>query len=90
MMIRKKIFARRTRRKGRARCSTPILLIFLESARRRAAQKDGQDLPVRQTLPPPRYSQDRAKTQKKREKSQDRNGTGLATVCAEQSIWTPP
>jgi hypothetical protein len=63
MMIRKNIFARITRRKGRARCITAILLNFLDGAPVATAQKDGQDLPVRQTLPPGTAHPNSVKTQ---------------------------
>jgi hypothetical protein len=53
LTIRKKSFARGSRRKGRANCRSAILLNFLLRPARQAAQKDGQELPVRQTLPPP-------------------------------------
>jgi hypothetical protein len=66
MMIRKNIFARITRRKGRARCITAILLNFLAGAPATAAQKDGQDLPVRQTLPPGTPCLNSVKTQQNR------------------------
>jgi hypothetical protein len=63
-----------------------ILLNFLAGAPARTAQKDRQDVPVRQTLPPPQPGLDRIKTRQKREKFRRRNGMGLATVCPEQSI----
>jgi len=66
--IRKKIFAREARRKGRANCGAAILLNFLESKRLAAAQKDGQDLPVRQTLPPSRHAPNSVKSLEKRAK----------------------
>jgi len=66
MMIRKNIFARITRRKGRARCITAILLNFLQRPPAATAQKDGQDLPVRQTLPPGTLRLNSVKTQQNR------------------------
>jgi hypothetical protein len=68
MTIRKKSFARGSRRKGRASCGTAILLNFLKSMVRRTAQKDGQDLPVRQTLPPAEDGTNSVKTLEKRGK----------------------
>jgi len=62
MTIRKKSFARGTRRKGRASCSPAILLNFLKKLGRRTAQKDGQDLPMRQTLPRARKGLNSVKT----------------------------
>jgi hypothetical protein len=70
MTIRKKSFARGNRRKGRASRSPAILLNFLNSPARWAAQKDGQDLPVRQTLPPRDGAANSVKTLEKREKYQ--------------------
>jgi hypothetical protein len=43
-----------THRKGRARCGSAILLRFSKTLTVCATQKDGQELPVRQTLPPVR------------------------------------
>jgi hypothetical protein len=65
---RKKIFAREVRRKGRANCRPAILLNFLGSTTLRAAQKDGQDLPVRQTLPPSCQGPNSVKSLEKRAK----------------------
>jgi hypothetical protein len=64
------------------------LLSFLPGEPARTAQKDGQDVPVRQSLPPSRLALYRVKTPQKQEKKRGRNGMGLATVCGEQSIRT--
>jgi len=52
----------KTRRKGRARRGSAILLRFLKTQSVSATQKDGQELPVRQTLPPARAGLNSVKT----------------------------
>lgn len=67
-----------------------VLLNFQRLGFEKMAQRDGQELPVRQTLPPLHAAPNTVKTQQNGQKNAIPNGTRLATVFPEQKYSDHP